>query len=194
MKLIDFEKFLLDNEFNRHISVYGKGKNKFTFGQENEPYSIYTSYWNFYYKDIRVCMDGNICYISKKRNRVDVFFFCQLPGWQQPIEHYNDVPESIVNFLINKEFKKKQPVFVKPKSRYIPDIIKGLVRARYNYKCNYCGCTENLHIDHVHPYSKGGGNNIENLQLLCQPCNSKKSAKLIDEVYKIFDAINPKRP
>lgn len=32
-----------------------------------------------------------------------------------------------------------------------------------------------LHIDHVHPVSKGGGNDAGNLQFLCQEHNLKKS-------------------
>jgi 5-methylcytosine-specific restriction endonuclease McrA len=33
------------------------------------------------------------------------------------------------------------------------------------------------HIDHIIPVSRGGKNNLENLVLSCQSCNSKKGAK-----------------
>ena len=46
---------------------------------------------------------------------------------------------------------------------------------KYGRKCLACGATGvELHIDHVIPLSKGGGNVKENIQPLCGPCNIKK--------------------
>ena len=41
--------------------------------------------------------------------------------------------------------------------------------------CKYCSTTEHLTIDHIKPVSKGGRNNIENLQVLCSSCNQLKA-------------------
>lgn len=45
--------------------------------------------------------------------------------------------------------------------------------------CNGCGIFfpfQNFTVDHVVPQSKGGTHHIDNLQLLCNACNSKKGA------------------
>lgn len=46
--------------------------------------------------------------------------------------------------------------------------------------CNLCGSPPKpgkvLHIDHVRPLLHGGGNEDENLQLLCGPCNWSKGS------------------
>lgn len=38
-------------------------------------------------------------------------------------------------------------------------------------------------IDHIHPKSKGGGNTLDNYQLLCKVCNEKKSDTVDGELY-----------
>jgi 5-methylcytosine-specific restriction endonuclease McrA len=45
----------------------------------------------------------------------------------------------------------------------------------YNYCCAWCGETQNLHIDHVETQRSGGGDNYNNLQILCQSCNCSKN-------------------
>ena len=40
--------------------------------------------------------------------------------------------------------------------------------------CAKCGSTQNITVDHIKPVSKGGGNEIDNLQFLCWPCNHRK--------------------
>ena len=46
-------------------------------------------------------------------------------------------------------------------------------------KCNYCkkDISDNYHIDHIKPLSKGGTHRIVNIQLLCPFCNISKSDK-----------------
>ena len=50
---------------------------------------------------------------------------------------------------------------------------------KYKFKCVDCGETDvkTLTIDHKRPVSKGGSDNLSNLQILCHSCNSRKSDK-----------------
>jgi hypothetical protein len=50
------------------------------------------------------------------------------------------------------------------------------VFAKSEYKCTLCGSRENLCVDHIIPFSKGGACSFENYQALCGDCNSKKQA------------------
>ncbi len=51
---------------------------------------------------------------------------------------------------------------------------------KWDYKCLCCGRHRKLTADHVIPVSKGGTSNIDNIQPLCGPCNSKKNAGTTD--------------
>lgn len=56
------------------------------------------------------------------------------------------------------------------------------LKAQYNWTCPCCKIREPkvvLTQDHIIPVSKGGSNNIENIQPLCRSCNSKKNNKIL---------------
>lgn len=52
---------------------------------------------------------------------------------------------------------------------------KSNIFKRDNYKCQYCGSTKNLTIDHVIPTSKGGDHKWNNVITACKKCNQEKS-------------------
>jgi 5-methylcytosine-specific restriction endonuclease McrA len=52
--------------------------------------------------------------------------------------------------------------------------------AQYNHLCLCCGEQKKLTADHIVPLSRGGSNSIDNIQPLCQPCNSSKGVQTID--------------
>lgn len=51
----------------------------------------------------------------------------------------------------------------------------------YGARCAVCGSTEDLHIDHVIPLSRGGTNTVSNLQVLCRHHNTSKGARNSDD-------------
>lgn len=50
----------------------------------------------------------------------------------------------------------------------------------FGNRCVCCGVSGNLTADHVVPLSKGGSNDIDNLQPLCGLCNSRKYTRSVD--------------
>jgi hypothetical protein len=64
--------------------------------------------------------------------------------------------------------------------RVIPSHVKIAVWKRDEGACIACGSKQNLHFDHILPYSKGGtSDSEENIQLLCMKHNIQKGAKLL---------------
>jgi len=64
-------------------------------------------------------------------------------------------------------------------TRVIPSAVKLEVWKRDNGKCVKCGAKDNLHFDHVIPYSKGGTSlDSSNIQLLCLRHNLEKRDKI----------------
>lgn len=62
----------------------------------------------------------------------------------------------------------------------IPARLRHEVFRRDGYRCRECGATNKetrLEIDHIVPVSKGGGNNLSNLQTLCKACNRAKHTR-----------------
>lgn len=56
----------------------------------------------------------------------------------------------------------------------IPADVRQFVWRRDDGRCIFCGTEEDLQFDHVIPYSRGGANSVENIQILCGSCNRQK--------------------
>jgi hypothetical protein len=60
----------------------------------------------------------------------------------------------------------------------IPADVRERVMNTFGGRCARCGATEGLALDHIYPWSLGGTDDEENLQVLCTPCNSAKGARI----------------
>ena len=96
--------------------------------------------------------------------------FCEKCGIKNPIESKlcNNCGHSLE--LVSR--------FVKTRSRNIPAKVRYAVYLRDEGKCVMCGSRDDIQFDHIIPFSKGGANTVENLQILCQRCNLEKSDRL----------------
>jgi len=81
---------------------------------------------------------------------------------------------------VEEEEEFDSPIPKNPKHRrIIPTWVKLAVWKRDGGKCVKCGATDDLHFDHIIPYSKGGSSNTpENIQLLCGRHNIEKRDKI----------------
>lgn len=80
--------------------------------------------------------------------------------------------------LLTKVKPQKQPCSQQPApeipkatSRYIPAQLKKEIWIKSQSKCENCGGSHALEIDHIRPFAQGGGNHASNLRLLCRSCN-----------------------
>lgn len=48
---------------------------------------------------------------------------------------------------------------------------------RDGYRCRWCGSPDDLELDHIVPFSKGGACDLDNIQILCSDCNKRKGAR-----------------
>lgn len=60
--------------------------------------------------------------------------------------------------------------------RNIPQDVKAVVWQRDGGRCVDCGAGDYLEFGHIIPFSKGGANTVDNLQIRCRRCNLRKGA------------------
>lgn len=90
---------------------------------------------------------------------------------EQYLTRYEGMNDFILQEWLNKYTKRKLPY------RYITKKEKKELLLKYKHECVICGSTKRLEVDHIIPVSKGGSNDVSNLQILCKTCNLKKSNK-----------------
>ncbi|MCF8032445.1 MAG: HNH endonuclease [Desulfarculaceae bacterium] len=105
--------------------------------------------------------------------------FQLIDAWQE-----KSGPRKVFKFkleLTDKDFeiKKEQQPTQLPHERLIPSSIKLEVWKRDGGRCVICGNDQNLHFDHIIPFSRGGSSLVaDNIQLLCAKHNLLKRDKI----------------
>ena len=117
----------------------------------------------------------------------DIIF---VPGWvkpdSRPVDGYlHDLSLRIVQAEIEATASGAIPPFgerecvrisTAPRRKAVPRDVQAAVFHRDGGLCVACGSDENLQFDHIIPWSKGGSDGADNLQVLCRGCNASKSA------------------
>jgi SAD/SRA domain/HNH endonuclease len=84
----------------------------------------------------------------------------------------HSIPDDVTFFAAEQQAMEQR--------RIIPSHVKVAVWQRDGGVCVQCGSNQNLHFDHILPYSKGGtSDSSENIQLLCMRHNIQKGAQLL---------------
>lgn len=90
-----------------------------------------------------------------------------------------EIEENLIKTAQDKEF------IIKHKTKRIPsERLKVQVLMRDGNTCRLCGIKvtgDNIHFDHIKPWSKGGETVLENLQVLCAEHNLAKGNVEYDE-------------
>lgn len=105
--------------------------------------------------------------------------------WRKALEAFikfinsdNDQSQEVEQVEIVEEITKETEIVFKHKTKRLPsERLKVQVLMRDGNKCRLCGITvtgDNIHFDHIQPWSKGGETVLDNIQVLCQKHNLAK--------------------
>jgi hypothetical protein len=126
-------------------------------------------------------------YVNESTLRVTLDFseaeFASLERLKALKSHQVTDFKSLITLLVDRELEKyNRTSKLSSRSanpRQIKVSLKNHLLQKANYQCQYPGCDQDhfLQIDHIKSVSLGGGNDISNLQVLCQAHNQFKYLK-----------------
>ncbi len=127
---------------------------------------------------------------------------CEMKLKEATVERLNKLKEKLdiqdIDLLLNFLMQEKEDSLIREKvtlaqmsdeskeSRYIPVKLKRKLFGLANYRCEFvnrdgsrCSSRVNLQVEHIKPYSLGGGNGQSNLKVLCFTHNQYSGIKLL---------------
>jgi HNH endonuclease len=113
------------------------------------------------------------------------------PGWGEP--GYSPAVPSTNRTMTPPGYEPAEPLANRTplgeyNTRIIPQDVRIAVAARDLGRCRQCGSIEDLQYDHVIPWSRGGANTVNNVQLLCGNCNRRKGARLLPRLRRAYQS------
>jgi hypothetical protein len=108
-------------------------------------------------------------------------------GWTRDLTGpitYDQFIEVLEGREIGQQTRRAKAYFIKVRRMEFgairAQLVLQMIEAGTPYRCVHPGCTvgENLTIDHKFPLSRGGSDELSNLQFMCTPHNSQKHAKV----------------
>ena len=95
--------------------------------------------------------------------------------WKHTYISHNETKSFLYSFIFEEPIQKLKH---SKRREVIPQNVKDKVWNRDLGECVQCGSNEKLEFDHIIPIKKGGASSYRNIQLLCEPCNRKKSSNI----------------
>ena len=164
----DFPLWLFQNTFN--ICMLFKKKNKEMDDEENGNSRLWANYIQIQNDEADKINKQHWCIIlSTHKYLISGFYLDNL------LEVHRRKWNNIGNGKTKKRKKNGRTPFTKS--------IRHEVFKRDKYRCVECGATKEkrcLHIDHIIPVSRGGTDELDNLQTLCEGCNLAKKNRIIN--------------
>ena len=129
----------------------------------------------FYYPPVHLSDDD----LTERRN--DLERYTGSMWWDSKEQWEGFLAEVTDEQKRRRTFQEKKSAAKQRRSQFQRDRprLKILLIERDGYACKECGSQEGLEIDHVVPLSRGGSDDLGNLQWLCDHHNSKKRDKVL---------------
>ena len=122
---------------------------------------------------------GSSCGINQELD-VFIYLLCQNCDTVFDLAIFKSISGGVVIEWVDRITKTIEPE-PEVKRKTIKPSLRFEILKRDDYRCQMCGVTAKdgatLEIDHIHPVSKGGTNEPDNLQVLCRDCNAGKGAQ-----------------
>lgn len=157
IKITEDANELYEADENKYYSLLSKGRKKYT----NAYKAVFKIYRRKYFEKLKVE------YAAVIANRL---------FHDRAMCEYISQLLLVIGFDGSTGFGMSPQKWILRTNRISRPWVKDLLREREGGKCASCKRgTKNLAVDHIVPLSKGGCNDLVNLQLLCYDCNEKKA-------------------